>query len=326
MPPAPLTTLSLILLTALSAWAWVLELRSGRKPSEAPTSDANTVSTPAAKPRLLTSEFLLRLTAIGSGMVLLIRSLLHPTWHPLQAHVDGLVMLAALFSGTILYLQSRQRLAGIAIFGLPLLTLLFAWAICASWWTFQPFAISSVWNTVHLASVYSGTLCSAVAAIAGGAFLYLQTRLRHKASPVTLRPFGSLERLESLIVTAATLGFGLLSLGLIAGLIIVTANDGATRLGPGWWHSPKVVLSVVAWLLYALVLNVRHGTRFRGARAAWLSIAGLLLLLTTLAIVTAMHSREQTQEVTAPATQSSQGIDSHALPIALGVPANGGLP
>ena len=116
-------------------------------------------------------------------------------------------------------------------------------------------------------------------------------------------------------VTAATLGFGLLSLGLIAGLIIITSNDGATRLGPGWWHSPKVLLSVAAWLLYALVLNVRHGTRFRGARAAWLSIAGLALLLTTLAIVTAMRRSDEPKSTSAPAAYSPTHALSHGGPL-----------
>ena len=86
----------LILLTALSAWAWALELR-GPRPSNNSSSDASASDAPKPEQlQYLTSELLLRLTAIGSGLLLLNRALLHPTWHPLQAHVDGLVMLAAL--------------------------------------------------------------------------------------------------------------------------------------------------------------------------------------------------------------------------------------
>ena len=81
-----------------------------------------------------------------------------------------------------------------------------------------------------------------------------------------------------------------------------TAN--ASALGPGWWHSPKIVLSAAAWLVYALVKNVRYATRFRGARAAWLSIAGLLLLLAAFGTVTALRDKPA-----APSADPVTGVD-----------------
>ena len=235
-------------------------------------------------------------------MLLLARAVTAESWQPLRAHVDGLLLLATLLGSTLLYLRSRQRMTGVDRLGLPLLALLLAWAICASSWTFQPFAIATIWTTVHLTSVYAGTFCSALSALGGGMYLQAQSRVRHKITPPHETGKPSLERLETFTIRSATLGFALLSLGLITGLIVILAAGGQTRLGPGWWYSSKVLLSVAAWASYALILNVRHGSRFRGARAAWLSIAGLVLLLTTFGIVTKLHHEPP---ATTQPTQSS---------------------
>ena len=134
--------------------------------------------------------------------------------------------------------------------------------------------------------VYAGTLFFCIAAAAGVMYLYSQHRLRGHAELMLRGRLASLETIESLNIRCATIGFALLTLGLIAGLIIVTSQS-ETRLGPHWWASPKFVLAVVVWLIYAIVMNVRYATAFRGSRAAWLSIAGLVVLV---AVFSVMHA------------------------------------
>lgn len=270
-----LTTTSLVVLALLAAVASVLalsRLRPGGKPT--PRSP---------RPQRL----LLALCGVGSLALFIYRALVvHQGWEPLQAHVDGLLLIAAFVAATAMFLQAPSRVPGIDTFALPVLTILLTWAICASSFTLEGFAIHSVWNTVHLSAVYLGACSLALAAGAGGCFLYAQKRLRSKAvDPNT--PIASLETLETLIVRSSALGFALLSLGLITGLVIVTSIPD-NKLGDGWWYSPKIVLAFSVWLIYALITNVRHTTTFRGARAAWLSIAGLVLLLATFGVVTSM--------------------------------------
>jgi len=265
-----LTTLGLVLLTLLAAFASVA--------AWLPQADMRL-------PRML-------LWACGLGSVALFgyRALFaHQGWEPLQAHVDGLLLMSALVAATAAFLQAPSRVPGTTPFALPVLTLLLAWAICASSFTFEPFRIESVWNSVHLATVYIGTFFLAVAAVAGGMFLYAQRKLRRKESSGA-DTLGSLEAIETLIVRTSALGFAVLSLGLISGLIIVASGEDS-RMGSGWWYSPKVVLAVTVWLIYALLVNVRHTTTFRGRRAAWLSIAGLVLLMVTFGIVNTMNAK-----------------------------------
>ena len=228
-------------------------------------------------------------------------------WQPLESHVDGLLLIASLFGMTVLFLERRARLPGLGAFAMPLLTLLLAWSICASYWTFEIFHITSVVKTAHLIGVYLGTLFLGLAAIAGGMYLFVQGRLRDKKRLGPVLPMASLESIERVIIRSSALGFALLTFGLATGLILVLS--GPNKMGAGWWYSPKVVLAFVAWLIYALVMNVRHATAFRGARAAWLSIAGILLLLSVFGIATALPP-------TPPAEKKEKEVVSGQRPVA----------
>lgn len=266
-----ITTPALMVLTAMAATACVLAVAR--------------LARPAGSPVRRWQYVLMGLCTLGgSGLFVYRAVVVHQGWHPLEAHVDGLLLIASLFMVMVLFIQSRAKIAELTTFALPVLTLLLAWAVCAGAWTFQMFQIDSVWKTVHLAGVYLGTLFFAVAAIAGGMFLYVRRGLLRKREPVAQRGrLASLEAIERLIVWASGAGFGVLTLGLVTGLILVTS--GPTRLGEGWWYSPKIVLATSVWLIYGVVMNARHETRFRGARAAWLSIVGLVLLLATFGVV-----------------------------------------
>lgn len=277
----PLTSVLLIVLTALAGGASACAVLALRRR--------------AADDRWLQRGVIGLLTGatLGSAVLFVLRALLlHKGFHPLTAHVDGLLLIAALLGAGLLFLRARPRLEGVAAFGLPLLTLILAWAICASAWTYHPFKTSPgldpAWKAIHLGGVYVGTFCAALGAALGAMFLYVRRRLRLKQQLATLPRLASLESLESLIVRATVLGFALLTLGLVSGLVLQPAHS---SLGPGWWHHPKVVLSTAAWLAYALLLNVRFTRSFRGARAAWLAIAGFVLLLATYGVITAMPSQ-----------------------------------
>lgn len=306
-------TLTLAALTLSSLMATILSfVRAPHRGAQAEPPEVEEARRARERKR---DAFLLLCTA-GSAAVFLYQWLFvrgaQGDWQPLESHVDGLALIAALLGASILYLQRRSRLPGLALFALPVLTLVLAWSICASSWTFFVFRIDSAWEVAHLAGVYVGTLFLALGAIAGCMYLFVQRRLRQKREAHVLGSTGrmaSLEAIENFIVRSTGLGFCLLTLGIVAGLIV--ANSAHTRMGPGWWHSPKILLSAAAWLTYAMVLDVRHATFFRGARAAWMSIAGVLLILATFSVVnaTGMHGRGPTS---LPIPE--QSIDENAPP------------
>jgi ABC-type uncharacterized transport system permease subunit len=230
-------------------------------------------------------------------------------WQPLESHVDGLLMVTFLFMLAVIYLDRRARIAGIYAFALPVAALLLAWAICASSWTMELFAIGQFVKGLHIVCVYLGTLFLCLAAVAGGMYLFVQRLLRNKKNFRLLHRLASLEALETLIVRASGLGFAVLTLGLVTGLVVVTSGPG--KLGPGWWYSSKVLLAVGAWAVYAVVINLRHSTLFRGSRAAWLAIFGVVLLFATFGAVTAMREPAESSEPIEPTTPLRPQPPSH---------------
>ena len=93
---------------------------------------------------------------------------IHGGWMPLEAHLDGLLLVITLMATATLFLEMRWQMSGVTAFILPLMTLLLAWSVCASSFTDRLFQIDSIWNGVHLTSNYLGTLFFAIAASGGG--------------------------------------------------------------------------------------------------------------------------------------------------------------
>ena len=262
------TTVVLALLTLVSLLASALAITRLRRSGPATNLD-----------KLI--RWLLAACAVVAGCLFAYRAILvHEYWAPLETHLDGLLLIVTLLATTVLFLDLRSRMPGVTAFALPVLAVLLAWSVCASSFTLETFQINSIWKAVHLASNYLGTLFFVIAAIAGGNYLYAHRRLRSKQPMEARRPMASLETIERMIIRTATLGFALLSLGLVMGVIEATVGPFASGLF--WWT--KITLALAVWIVFGIVMNVRHTTTFRGARAAWMSITGMVLVLATIGV------------------------------------------
>lgn len=287
MPESPATSILLILSTLATALAFAMAVRRVRVQGD---------DQPNAWPLHL---LIGAVTLLCAGLFIYRVLVIHKAWQPLQAHVDGLLLIGALLAPAILYIQTRPRLFGLSLFALPLLGLILLWAVCASLWTYRPFkhdTFEPAWVVFHTTATYLGLLGCGLGAAGGAMYLFVQRRIKSKAGLGQVNPMASLETLETLIIRAATLGFVLLTLSLVSGLIIVTQADRTTSLGEAWWGSPKVWLAAAAWVVYALLINIRSFSAFRGRRAAWLAIAGLVLVLATYGMVEAMSKSQATTQ------------------------------
>jgi ABC-type transport system involved in cytochrome c biogenesis permease subunit len=79
-------------------------------------------------------------------------------------------------------------------------------------------------------------------------------------------------------MTAVSLGFALLTVGIITGAIEMIHQGKTTS---PW----KVALTGCVWLVYAVVLHAPINPIFRGRRAAVLSVVGFVLMIGTLIAV-----------------------------------------
>ncbi len=84
----------------------------------------------------------------------------------------------------------------------------------------------------------------------------------------------SLQVLDEINYHLITIGFPLLTLAIITG--VIWAN---TAWGTYWRWDPKEVWSLITWLIYALVLHLRLTIGWRGKKAAILSIIGFAVVI-----------------------------------------------
>jgi len=97
-----------------------------------------------------------------------------------------------------------------------------------------------------------------------------------------LPPLASLDHLAFALVTFA---FPLLTIGLAAGFV-----EALTGGLPGVWGAdPMVLTSVVTWLVYGVYLTLHAVAQWRGPRANYLLLGGLLAAVITYFIPTTTH-------------------------------------
>ena len=211
-------------------------------------------------------------------------------------HTIGLAMLVG---------QIRQM----PVTTLPQTFSLFAWAIVGSYLAFQlkfnirilgtfvsPLAVvfmllssaipgrvipnsqlfKSFWLTLHVATMFIGMAIFALAFCAGIMYLLQERQIKSKNFGLLYRRLPSLEVLDSLNYVCLTFGFPLITIGLISGFVYAGA------VWQSYWHwDPKEILSVVTWLIYAVLLHERLAVGWRGRRAAIMAIVGFSVILVT---------------------------------------------
>lgn len=97
-----------------------------------------------------------------------------------------------------------------------------------------------------------------------------------------LPPLASLDHLAFALVAFA---FPLLTVGLAAGAIEALVGG----FGGHWGADPMVLTSIVTWLVYGLYLALHALAQWRGPRANYLLLGGLLAALVTYFVPTTAH-------------------------------------
>ena len=218
-------------------------------------------------------------------------------------------LLAGFLSHTLGLAMLVSQLRQMPVTTLPQTFSLFAWAIVGSYLAFQlkfnirilgtfvsPLAVifmllssaipgrvipnsqlfKSFWLTLHVATMFIGMAIFALAFCAGIMYLLQERQIKSKSFGLLYRRLPSLEVLDSLNYVCLTFGFPLITIGLISGFVYAGA------VWQSFWHwDPKEILSVVTWLIYAVLLHERLAVGWRGRRAAIMAIIGFSVILVT---------------------------------------------
>lgn len=225
------------------------------------------------------------LVATGAGVLVVLLAFRAAAAHSLISTVsdffDSAMVLSLLLLLAWAYYRITRQLRSFAPFLLPMVAILMIVGLLLSFTAERHFHDDNPWTMIHVVSVLLGLACFAVGCVAGAVYLLSQAQLRRRGrGGWTFPGLPPLDRLERFTRHSIVLGFPLLTLAAISG--IFRAVEDPRALGHQWYFSPKVLLTFVAWLVYASLLHVKLAPALRGSRCAWLSVLGFALLLTVL--------------------------------------------
>lgn len=184
-------------------------------------------------------------------------------------------LLAFLLTGLFLVVFARYRTISPGLFVFPLVFLL---TLAATLGQQPPHFTSELmrsgWVFTHIALIFTGYAALFFSFAAGLLYLLKEHRLKAKESPRMLSRLPALEVIDEIGYRSLLLGFPFMTLGLIAGSVVAQSEFGARFL-----LDPKIVLSVLLWLVYMVLLYTRWNSGWRGRRAAFLSTVAFVTAL-----------------------------------------------
>ncbi len=216
------------------------------------------------------------LAALAAGFVLSTGALMARAGQAmgLQLTHDQLAILAWFLVAVYLLLQFRYRLAVVGALVSPLAFLLtLAAYVVYSGDADLSGSLGSAWLPAHVAPAFLGYAILVVAACLSSIYLLQERQLKAKRVSALAGRLPSLETLDDLSYRCVVWGFALFTIGIVTGAVL-----SKVAWGTFWSWEPVQILSVLAWLLYALLLQSR-AVGWRGRRAATLTLAGFVLLV-----------------------------------------------
>lgn len=136
--------------------------------------------------------------------------------------------------------------------------------------------LQSYWFGIHTILAFLGDAAFAMACGIGVMYLIQERNVKSKHLSMLFQKLPSLQILDEINYHLITMGFPLLTLAMITG--VVWANS---AWGTYWRWDPKEVWSLITWIIYAIVLHLRLTVGWRGKKAAILSIIGFVFVVFT---------------------------------------------
>ena len=181
-------------------------------------------------------------------------------------------LLAFLILIVFLLVYWRYRTLSPGIFLFPLVFLLtFASAIAQQSVQFNSPLLRSGWIFVHIALIFTGY--AALFLSFGASILYLlqERSLKSKQTGGLFARLPALEVIDEIGYKSLLFGFPFMTFGLLAGSVLAQA-----QFGPMYFLDPKILLSLLMWVVYMVLLYTRWSSGWRGKRAAYLATFAFL--------------------------------------------------
>ncbi len=221
--------------------------------------------------------------ALGTGFILHTAALI-ADWgldghYPLFYLRETLSFLAWTMAGSYGALLYSYRAQALGVFTLPLVSVLTFVAILIH--SAPGMEEASGFSATWLFPVHTTLLIFAYAAffvvfVASVMYLLQERELKLKTFTAIFHRLPSLTTVNEIATGAAALGLALLTVGIATGMLWSSSRDGVL-----WHNDPKEIFALLTWLLYVLLIIYRSTARWRGRSAAWMGVAGFVLVLCT---------------------------------------------
>lgn len=193
---------------------------------------------------------------------------------PAHGLAEGLSFFAWLLVLGFLIVERRYRVPIIGVFVTPVaLTLIMPELLLGTGDMQLPAALQDSGLKLHITVAFVGIASFALAAAVAVMYLLLERQMKGKRFGVLFSRLPSLERLDTINNVLVRWGFVALSITLISGAFF------AEKIWGKWWMwDPKQILTLLAWMVYAGLIQARLFVGWRGRRVAMLTMLGFAIL------------------------------------------------
>ena len=165
---------------------------------------------------------------------------------PLNNFFESMAACAFLVSVAFLFVYWRYQFQSIGVFIYPLvfvMTLIASFEHPVETWTNQ--GVRSVWLAIHVLLILLGYAALVVTALASAFYLVQERQLKNKLPGKWFDRLPALGTLDGLITQSMAVGFGFITLGVVAG-----SSWAYVEWGTRWLGQERIAFSVLTWGFY----------------------------------------------------------------------------
>ena len=190
-------------------------------------------------------------------------------------------LLAWIFVLIFFILWWRLKHDFLSMISAPLALILFSSSLAIHTQTLSvPKYFSALWFSLHIGAIFISLALLAMAFGAGLAYLYFERKIKSKTKlPGFSQDLPSLETFDRANDWATRIGFPLYTVSLLAGFLWASFTWKQTI---SW--DPKELISIVIWLIFALLFHQRLALGWRGRKPAQTAIVLFVLSLISFSV------------------------------------------
>jgi cytochrome c-type biogenesis protein CcsB len=174
------------------------------------------------------------------------------------------------------FVYLRYRIAALGIFMLPLVFVLTLISALHPERTFNNPAFRGGWLLVHIGSIFLGYTAFFLTFVAALMYIIQERELKSKKPRAFYYRLPSLEVCDNLYSRSLIFGLPFLTVGILTGFVWASRR----WTGP-WEFDPKILASLVTWLLYLVLFSTRLSGTWRGRRSAYVAVFAFAAMMVT---------------------------------------------